>query len=522
MNHLLNKLLGPRQMEYLAINQQFTILEKSFGVERFADRPSEVKIGADVRLSFPEVIGVEDVLISVLLGHKTNFELKGVARFVDNSQPLYFDIYAFENREEDHIENRLIILFEDVTEKMVAKQVLIQRANEANLLLSALAASKDYIDKIIKSMGDALLVTTTAGTIKTVNQSAQFLFGYSEGELIGESISLITDEDKLLSQARHRYILCQGELSNFDIKLLCRKKTKQEIWVEFSCSAIQTEIQGLHDFVYIGRDITERNREEIEIRTALAKEKELREIKSRFFSMIAHEFANPLNTVLMSTEILKEHQLETTEAEKIQYLTHIKTASKHMIELLNDVRFISSAELGKIEFKPVPLDLKKFCSDIVEEIKIAAGRNHIIQFVQTQKSAQNPAEDGEQAKSLPLLDAKMMRQILSNLLLNAIKYSPQGSTVYFEFEQSFLEAIFTIKDEGIGIPIADQEQLFESFYRAHNVGKISGTGLGLAIVKECVNLHGGSIIFSSEVGAGTTFRVAIPLKGDRQTEKLDK
>ena len=225
MNHLLNKLLGPRQMEYLAINQQFAILETSFGVERFADRPWEVKIGADVRLSFPEVIGVEDILISVLQGQKINFEIKGIARFVDNSQPLYFDIYAFENREEDHIENRLIILFEDVTEKMVAKQALLQRANEANLLLSALAASKDYIDKIIKSMGDALLVTTTAGTIKTVNQSAQFLFGYSEAELIGEAIFLITGEDKLLSQARHRYILCQGELSK-DLELLCRKKTK--------------------------------------------------------------------------------------------------------------------------------------------------------------------------------------------------------------------------------------------------------------------------------------------------------
>ncbi|MDF0551891.1 PAS domain-containing sensor histidine kinase [Kamptonema sp. UHCC 0994] len=521
MNHLLNKLLGPRQMEYLAINQQFTILDKSLGVERFADRPCEVKTGADVRHAFPELIGVEDVLLSVILGRKLNFELKGVARFADNNHPLYFDIYAFENREEGNIENRLIILFEDVTEKMVAKQALLQRANEANLLLSALAASKDYIDKIIKSMGDALLVTTTAGTIKTVNQSAQFLFGYSEAELIGEAISLITGEDKLLCQARHRYILCQGELPK-DLELLCRKKTKDKIWVEFSCSAIQTEITGLHDFVYIGRDITERKEEELEIRTALAKEKELREIKSRFFSMIAHEFANPLNTVLISNQILTEYSTETTEAEKLQYLNHINNASKHMVELLNDVRFISSAEAGKLEFKLVPINLTKFCSELVEEIKIAAGRNHIIKFVQTQKSEENSGEDCQQAENLPFLDAKMLRQILNNLLVNAIKYSPQGSTVYFEFQRSLEEAIFIIQDEGIGIPLADREQLFESFYRAHNVGKISGTGLGLAIVRECVNLHEGSIVFSSEVGRGTTFKVAIPLKGNCQIDKSDK
>ncbi|HLO51670.1 MAG TPA: PAS domain-containing sensor histidine kinase [Kamptonema sp.] len=515
MNPLLNKLLSPRQMEYLAINQDLMILETSFGVKRFADRPHEVKVGVDVRIGFPELIGSEDILMSVIIGQKLSFELKGVARFADNNLPLYFDVYVFENRDEGDIQNRLIILFEDVTEKMVAKQALLQSANEANLLLSALAVSKDYIDKIIKSMGDALFVTTTAGTIKTINQSAQFLFGYSEAELIGQAISTITGEDKLLCQARHRYILSQGELSK-DLELLCRKKTKDEIWVEFSCSSIQTEIPGLHDFVYIGRDITERKQQELEIRTALAKEQELREIKSRFFSMIAHEFGNPLNTVLVSTQILKEYNEEIAESEKIQYLNHINSASRHMVELLNDVRFISSAEAGKLEFKPAPLDLPKFCSALVEEIKVAVGKNHQIKFTQTLEP--KGGIDSDRDQYLPLLDAKILRQILSNLLVNAIKYSLQGRTIYFDFYYGMEEAIFQIKDEGIGIPPADQAQLFESFYRAHNVGTVSGTGLGLAIVKECVNLHGGSIVFESEVGVGTTFRVAIPLKGDRHTE----
>ena len=109
----------------------------------------------------------------------------------------------------------------------------------------------------------------------------------------------------------------------------------------------------------------------------------------------------------------------------------------------------------------------------------------------------------------------MLRHILTNLLSNAIKYSPIGSNIYFELNCHNEEAKFQIKDAGIGIPLEDQEQLFESYYRAQNVGKISGTGLGLSIVKQCVDLHGGQIEFSSETGLGTTFTVTIPFYKQR-------
>jgi len=109
------------------------------------------------------------------------------------------------------------------------------------------------------------------------------------------------------------------------------------------------------------------------------------------------------------------------------------------------------------------------------------------------------------------MDEKLLRHIFSNLLSNAIKYSPQGSTVDFSFVCQQGCAVFQIKDRGIGIPLADQDKLFDSFHRASNVGTISGTGLGLAIVKKSVDLHGGKIKVSSEVGIGTTFTVSLPL-----------
>jgi PAS domain S-box-containing protein len=517
MNPLFRKLLGPRQTEYLVVNHNFIIQETSAEVQHYADTPGDALLGTDARISFPELIGIENILMSIVMGRRPSFELKGIARFADHNRPLYFDMLAIEHENEQDMASNLLILIEDATEKMVMKQSLIQRANEANLLLSALAASKDYIDKVIRSMGDALLVTTTSGIIKTVNQSAQWLFGYSsEAELIDQPLSIIVVEETLLYQARHRYILSQKELLR-ELEVICTTKAGEEIWVEFSCSAIQTELDGLYDFIYIGRDITERKQEDIEIRRSLAKEQELRQLKSRFFSMLAHEFGNPLNTVLFATQILKEYGDEITEAEKQEYLQHVKSASKHMAQLLDDVRLLSSAEAGKLQFNPAPVDLRKFCGELVESIKISYGQNHKINFI-CRKSilpGKKPALEPEETQHLPALDSKLLRHILTNLLSNAVKYSPIDSYIDFQLNYHNEEAIFKIKDAGIGIPIEDQEQLFESYYRAQNVGKIPGTGLGLSIVKQCVDLHGGQIEFSSDTGLGTTFIVTIPFDKER-------
>ncbi len=315
----------------------------------------------------------------------------------------------------------------------------------------------------------------------------------------------------MLYQARHRYILSHKELLR-ELEVICTTKAGAEIWVEFSCSAIQTELKGLYDFVYIGRDITERKQKDMEIRRSLAKEQELRQLKSRFFLMLAHEFGNPLSTVLLATQMLKDYGDEITNEEKQEYLEHVKSASKHMAQLLDDVRLLSSAEAGKLQFNPAPVDLQNFCGELVESIKISDGKDRKINFIcrQSTPPAKKPDRDSEKTQHDPALDAKLLRHILTNLLSNAIKYSPIDSNIYFQLNCYHEKAIFKIKDAGIGIPIEDQEQLFESYYRAQNVGKIPGTGLGLSIVKQCVDLHGGQIEFSSETGLGTTFIVTIP------------
>jgi signal transduction histidine kinase len=249
---------------------------------------------------------------------------------------------------------------------------------------------------------------------------------------------------------------------------------------------------------------------EIAVLQALKKEKEMREIKSRFISMVSHEFRNPLSTILTSTELLSNHNHQLNASKRHEYINHIQNAVKHLNNLLNDVLVIGKAEEYKLEFNPAPLNLEEFCQNLAAEMQICASDKHQIIF-KCQCRCTPPDKAKPQVK-LPWFDEKLLRQILTNLLANAVKYSPQGGTVSFDLFCEKNEVIFRISDEGIGIPPADQENLFESFHRATNVGRIPGTGLGLSIVKHYVELHGGEITFASKVGVGTTFIVTLPFR----------
>jgi signal transduction histidine kinase len=241
------------------------------------------------------------------------------------------------------------------------------------------------------------------------------------------------------------------------------------------------------------------SRAEEEIRKALEKEKELNELKSRFVSMTSHEFRNPLSTILFAAELLQHHSYKLTDEKKQKYLCRIQSAVKQMNHLLNEVLEIGKAEAGKLEFNPIPIDLSTYCQYIVEEIQLTAGSNYLLVF--------NNIGTCSQA----CMDEQLLRSILINLLSNAVKYSPDGGKIHLELVCQPESVTFRIQDEGIGISAVDQAKLFNTFHRGNNVGKIAGTGLGLAIVKNCVELHGGTIVVESEVGAGTTFLVTLPL-----------
>lgn len=234
----------------------------------------------------------------------------------------------------------------------------------------------------------------------------------------------------------------------------------------------------------------------LQLQTALEQERTLKELKSRFVSVVSHEFRSPLNTIFGFSRLLER---DLPHSRRTDFLHRIQAAIKRMVVMLDDVLILSKTEAGRLASNSPPLAIMPFCQKIIEEIKYSTSTGHAIKF------------NCEDECVTVYMDETLLRHVLNNLLSNAIKYSAPDSTVELKLQCQKEAVIFEVRDEGIGIAAADTERLFESFYRASNVGSIPGTGLGLSIVKQAVEQHGGTISFTSEVNVGTTFTVTLPL-----------
>ncbi|MFN6496904.1 MAG: adenylate/guanylate cyclase domain-containing protein [Nostoc sp. DedQUE01] len=258
LDRIFNKPSFPHKFERLELDDNFCIIDTSEQVQRFVHRPEEATRGKDIRLSFPELIGLEDILKAILYGKQELFELQGVRRGSNQQSHLYIDIYII-GEQHEKFENKLIVLIEDVTDKIVLKQKLAQQTNEANLLSSALVTCKSYMDRVITSMADAFLVTSNLGKIIKVNHATEELFGFTQQELINQPISLIID-DQVVIKIIYQHFAAKQSFHNLEV--VCRTKTREKRLIAFSCSVISKGTEGLEDIVYIGRDITARQRRE--------------------------------------------------------------------------------------------------------------------------------------------------------------------------------------------------------------------------------------------------------------------
>jgi signal transduction histidine kinase len=249
-----------------------------------------------------------------------------------------------------------------------------------------------------------------------------------------------------------------------------------------------------------------RHQAERAMQQALEKEKELSTLKSQFVSIVSHEFRNPLSAVLFALEILERQGAQLSEENRRSQIQRAKAALKHLTQLIEDVLIVGEIESSQFSCHPLPLDIVWFCHDLVEDVQATLDPGYSILFTVNGSSG-----DSDQTLAHPFyyLDAKLLRHILVNLLSNAVKYSPEGGKIQFDLAYAADIITFRIRDEGVGIPPEDQNQLFTAFHRGTNVSNIPGTGLGLSIVKQCVEAHGGSIQLESHVDKGTTVIVTI-------------
>ncbi|MGB5967941.1 MAG: ATP-binding protein [Spirulinaceae cyanobacterium] len=274
-------------------------------------------------------------------------------------------------------------------------------------------------------------------------------------------------------------------------------------WIDFSLKPLKDKTGKVILLIAEGRNIDGQKKAEAKVKEALAKSEEVNELKSKVISTVSHEFRTPLTIIRSCTELLELYEGDHLEPKKRKNFQRIQASISQMITLLNDMLLVGQAEAGKLEFNPVPLDLVAFCRETLEQLKVRITNNQTIHFTSPQ----------EQIRAV--VDENLLGQILTNLLSNALKYSPEGETIDLRLSVQKEQAIFTIKDRGIGIPQKELNNLFDSFYRGSNVGNIQGTGLGLAIVQNALELQGGEIKVESELDKGTVFRVLLPLNHDQ-------
>ncbi|MDI9636050.1 ATP-binding protein [Geitlerinema splendidum] len=235
-----------------------------------------------------------------------------------------------------------------------------------------------------------------------------------------------------------------------------------------------------------------------ELEKTLAQEQELSNLKLRLFSMISHEFRTPLSVILVSSQLLTEILEFKIEPSQLKNLYRIQNSAKLMNRLITDLLTLTRAEAGKLEHQPEWLDIEEFCLNLLDDFQSSHAVQHDLQFT----------SQGEFGRVY--LDEKLLYSIMSNLLLNAIKYSPSGTQVTLKLEGDSEQIVFEVEDQGMGISEDEQANIFNPFYRGQNVEGISGSGLGLAVVSKCVEIQKGRIEVNSHVGEGTRFRVYIP------------
>lgn len=228
-------------------------------------------------------------------------------------------------------------------------------------------------------------------------------------------------------------------------------------------------------------------------------ERQQRELKDRCLSMISHELRTPLASIQLSHDLLTQYSERVSAEERQEYLDNIRQQVAHLNEIVSDVLSLSKSNEADLNFNPARHDLLTLCRDIIESFQLDLKTRH--DFVVRCGEAAFVAE----------FDERLLRRALSNLVSNAVKYSPAGGRIELTLSREGEAARITVTDEGIGIPPEDIDNLFMAFCRASNVSQFAGSGLGLAVAKQALDLHGGDISVVSAVDVGTTFEVILPL-----------
>lgn len=316
--------------------------------------------------------------------------------------------------------------------------------------------------------------------------------GMSPETIIGEHIFDNQNADVTIAAEQKLARVFEGESVVFDVQL-------NGTCYNVSCVPLRSGDSQIEEILVVIKDISARKELEDNLMRTLQKEKDLRVMKSRFVSMASHEFRTPLTTILSSVFLLENYKGEQLERESKKLLDRIKRAVHNMTEILNE--FLSSGKLdeGKMTVALTEVNLSQFMEELKQEVVLLKRDNQEFEF--------DLVGDYDQVRT----DPQILKNILLNLISNAIKYSKPDGKIKVHVNVNEFEVSISVVDEGVGIPEEEQKYIFQRFFRAHNVSGTQGTGLGLNIVRKYMKLLKGKITFTSVQDKGTTFVATFPV-----------
>ncbi|MDT0646973.1 PAS domain-containing sensor histidine kinase [Zunongwangia sp. F260] len=406
--------------------------------------------------------------------------------------------------------------------------------------------NKNVFNVLFEAASEGIIVVDASQTIIAANSAAEYMFGYQSGELTGEPLNLLipmnyrpnhgqhfsrfleSSEKRQMGHGRDLHGLkkdgsqfpveaglnpfkIDGEdyVMSLIIDISVRKETQQQIRelnnkledkIAIRTQELQESVQKLQNLnLDLEDEIQKRKAAERKIKDALQKEKELNELKTKFLSLVSHEFKTPLSGILTSATLAEKYTKGEQQDKREKHLGTIRNKVHYLNNILNDFLSIERLEAGKGQYKYTNFSLKRLINEVVYNANI------------TLKNGQEITYTKDLEDMMLYHDEKILELILSNLLGNAIKYSPENTLIDFRITPTERSVVFEVEDQGIGIPQKDQKHIFERYFRAENALLDQGTGIGLNIAYTHLENLGGNIKFESKEHVGTKFTVEIPI-----------
>ncbi len=395
----------------------------------------------------------------------------------------------------------------------------------------------ESLNALFEHTTEGIIIANQFGTIIRANPSSEKLFGYEIGELLNQKIEILVPSKFSNSHQKHRDHYNANPHSRSmgkGLDLYGKKKNGIEFPLEISLSHYKNNDEMFVIAFIIDRTERKVAEEKIirinaelelkveertkilketlheleaskdELSIALEKEKELNDMKSRFVTMASHEFRTPLSTILSSASLIGKYKQSEEEEKRHKHVERIKSAVTNMTMILNDFLSAGKLEEGKVSVNLALVEIPSFINDSLSELS---------NFLKTGQEVTYKHEGNHDF----VTDKQFIKNIIINLVSNASKFSSENKPIDINTIHIGTELQIMVKDHGMGIPIDEQKNLFERFFRAKNVSNIQGTGLGLNIVAKYVEFLNGQIKFESELDKGTTFYITLPLQNENNT-----